>query len=243
MVKSDGASDLPRRFYTEVSVEAEQAGFAVRLDRRSPKSPSGKPLVLPTAALAGLCADEWQAQDTHIRMTSMPSTRLAYTVLDKIGSARKETIEEIVRYAGTDALCYRADYPANLNHEQVERWNPVLDWAETALGIRVKTGVGVLHIDQPLDSLSQVRLQVEQLDDFALAGLAHATALLGSAILGLALWHGQMDGPTAFSLSRLEEDFQQRHWGIDEEAAARTALHAIEADLAARWLVGCPRGV
>ena len=56
-----------------------------------------------------------------------------------------------------------------------------------------------------------------------MAGLAHATALFGSAVLALALHRGELDAEAAFELSRLDEAFQQARWGVDEEAAERTA--------------------
>ena len=73
------------------------------------------------------------------------------------------------------------------------------------------------------------------LDDFALTGLATATPLLGSAVLALALQQGEIGGEAAFELSRLDEAFQERQWGVDAEAAERTAARRAEAVLLERW--------
>ena len=77
--------------------------------------------------------------------------------------------------------------------------------------------------------------QAEALDDFALTGLAHATALFGSAVLGLALQRGRLSGEEAFALSRLDEAFQEEQWGVDAEAAERTQKLAAEAVMLERW--------
>ena len=62
------------------------------------------------------------------------------------------------------------------------------------------------------------------LDDFALSGAALAVGLFGSAILALALQRRALTGPEAFALSRLDEAYQEELWGIDEDAAHRTAF-------------------
>ena len=62
-----------------------------------------------------------------------------------------------------------------------------------------------------------------------------ATPLLGSALLALALHRGALGGEAAFELSRLDEAFQERQWGVDAEAAERTVARRAEAVLLERW--------
>jgi chaperone required for assembly of F1-ATPase len=79
------------------------------------------------------------------------------------------------------------------------------------------------------------RARALSLDDFALTGLATAVPLLGSAVLGLALQQGSISGTEAFEISRLDEAYQERQWGVDAEAELRTAARRAEADLLDRW--------
>ena len=65
--------------------------------------------------------------------------------------------------------------------------------------------------------------------------LALATPLLGSAVLALAVQRGVLAGEAAFELSRLDEAFQERQWGVDAEAAERTEARREEAQLLDRW--------
>ena len=74
------------------------------------------------------------------------------------------------------------------------------------------------------------------LDDFHLSALAFGAALFGSAILALALLKGRLTGEEAYELSRLDEAFQEEQWGVDEEAAARTAGQRAEAGMLGAWL-------
>ncbi len=226
---------LMRRFYQEAGVRPVEGGFAVALDGRTPKSPGGVALVLPTEALAGLVAAEWAAQEEYIQFAAMPATRLAFTALEKVADARDAVADEVARYAGSDVLCYFAEHPADLNGRQTAGWGPVLDWAEETLGVRLERAAGIVHRPQPAETLERVRSLAAQSDDFTLAGLAHATALLGSAILALAVQRGRLTGAAAFDLSRLDEAFQEEQWGVDEEAAQRTGALRAEAALMERW--------
>lgn len=225
------AQDLPRRFYKT----AAAAGTAVHLDGRAPKSPAGRPLVLPTEALARMLAAEWEGQDGHILMSSMPATRLAFTVLDRLEAKHAETAAEVARYANSDLLCYFADTPQTLVARQEARWGPMLEWAHDDLGLIFQRVGGLIHRDQAPETLAKVRELAGALDGFALAGLAHATALFGSAVLGFALHRGRLSAGEAFGLSRIDEAFQEEQWGVDEEAADRTAGLAEEARMLERW--------
>lgn len=227
--------DRVRRFYEAVDVAPAGGGFAVRLDGRSPKTPGGRSLTLPTEALAALVADEWAGQGEHILIATMPATRLANTALDRVPAAHAEVAAEVARYAGSDLLCYRAEEPASLVARQAREWGPLLDWARDELGIELKPVDGIVHRPQPARSLERARELAEGLDDVSLAGLAHATALLGSTVLGFALQRGRLSAEEAFALSRLDEAFQEERWGVDAEAAERTERLAAEAAMLERW--------
>lgn len=232
--KGDGVQH-PRRFYRAVTVAAQPQGHAVLLDGRAPRAPGGTPLVLPTPGLAALAAEEWDAQDPHIVMVSMPAVRLAWTALEKIAAAREAVADEVARYGGSDLLCYRAEGPRELIAQQAAAWDPLLDWAKTELGVTLESTAGVIHREQPAASLARVRALALELDDFGLTALAHAVGLLGSAVLAFALQRGRLTGEQAHDLARLDEAFQERLWGVDAEAALRTEARLAEAVLLERW--------
>lgn len=225
----------PRRFYRQVDAVASGPGFVVRLDGRDIRTPQGEKLCLPTLALACLIAKEWEAQSELIVLPDMPATRLAQTAVDHVSASREAVAGEIARYAGSDLLSYFADAPKSLVDQQIHHWGPVLDWAENELGLRFERTTGIIHKPQPAGTIEQVKALALRLDDFALAGLAHASALYGSAILALAVERGQLTGDTAFELSRLDEAHQEGQWGVDEEAAIRTGRMRREAEMLQEW--------
>lgn len=233
-----GFDAAPRRFYKTVDVAPaadELGGFAVRLDARTPKSPKGSALVLPTQALAQLVAAEWDAQGEAILLPQMTATRRAFTAIDQVPAVREALADEIARYAGSDVLCYRADAPSALAGRQASMWDPLLDWAAADLGIRLEPTNGVVHRPQPAQALARVRELAVAQSDMGLTALGEATALLGSAVLALALSRGRLTGQAALELSRLDELFQIEQWGVDEEAAQRVAGHEREAAGLQAW--------
>lgn len=227
----------PRRFYKAVFVEPEGEGFALRLDGRTPRTPKGRPLVLPTRALADVIAEEWRAQGDWIAHASMPATRLAHTAIDAVGAARGPTVEGVVRYAGADLLCYFAEGPARLVRRQEKTWGPLLDWAREAHGLDFLRTAGVVHHAQPPQTLARLAALLAPMDDFTLAGMAFAAALFGSAVLALALRDGRINADETMAAARLDEIFQEEQWGVDAEAAARADAMAVEAVMLERWFV------
>jgi chaperone required for assembly of F1-ATPase len=229
------SQDRPRRFYAVVTVETADGGFAVRLDGRTPRTPGGRPLVLPTEPLAELIAEEWRAQTDTIDASAMPATKLAHTAIDVVAGAREKTRAGIAAYAETDLLCYVAESPASLVARQQAVWGALLDWAEAAHGLVFHRVAGIIHRPQPPETLSRLSALLAPLDQFALAGLAFAAPLLGSAVLALALRDGRLDAAAAMAASRLDEIYEEERWGVDEEAAQRAARLAAEALMAERW--------
>jgi chaperone required for assembly of F1-ATPase len=224
-----------KRFWTAVDVAHGEGGWSVTLDGRTPKTPAHAPLTLPTEAAARLVADEWAAQGEFLDPATMPATRLASTAIDRVGQVREAVADEIAAFAGSDLLCYLAEHPTALTVEQAREWGPWRDWAALECGVALEAVEGIIHRPQDPAAVARVRDLALGLDDFRLAGLAMATPLLGSAVLALAMERGALGGEAAFDLSRLDEAFQERQWGVDAEAAERTAARRAEAVLLERW--------
>lgn len=227
--------DKPRRFYKDVTVEPVDGGFSVRLDARSLRTPKGAPLIVPTKALADEIAAEWARQGEFIQQAEMHATRLANTAAEAISAARTPTAASVAQYAASDLLCYFAEAPEALAQRQAAAWGAILARADSELGLTFEKVVGIIHRPQPPETLAKVEALAGELDDFRLAGLAFGAALFGSAVLALALARGWIGGDEALDLSRLDEAFQEEKWGVDEEAAERTANQRVEARMLERW--------
>jgi chaperone required for assembly of F1-ATPase len=240
--QKDNPTQKPRRFYTAAEVVAQAGGFGVMLDGRPVKTPAGDPMTVPKRALADLLAAEWRAQGEVIDLAAMPVNRLAFTALDRTAAAHDALAGEVARYAAADMLCYFAEGPKSLVELEVAHWGPVIAWAEETLGVSFVRATGIVHQDQPQQTLDRIRALAAALDAFALTGLTFAAGLFGSAILAFAVERGMLTGDAAFNLSRLDEAYQEERWGQDDDAAARTANHRREAEMVQQWFAALRQG-
>lgn len=220
-----------KRFYTQARAAAAEDGHAIQLDGKPVKTPGGRHLVLPSLPLAEAVAAEWEEQSGQINPASMPLTQLASTALDRVGPERDHITAELLKYAGTDLLCYRAEIPADLAARQTERWQPLLDWAALALDAPLTVTHGLIAIAQPPQALAALEAAIARHDVWRLTAIQSAAAAMGSVVLALALGEGRIDAEQGFELSQLDETYQIELWGEDWEAADRRAQ--LKADIAA----------
>ncbi|MGC9268779.1 ATP12 family chaperone protein [Acidiphilium sp.] len=210
-----------RRFWTDVTIDAVEAGFAIRLDGKPVRLPGGAPLAVPHQALASAIAGEWRAANATIIPDDLPLTQLAGAAIEQIAPDPDALRRNLLAYGSTDLLCYRAETPAALAALQHEKWQPWLDWANNRLGARLVTTRGIIAVTQSDAALRCLAGALASQDEWALAGLGVAVPALGSLVLGLATIAGAMTPETAHDLARLDEIWQEATWGADAEAQAR----------------------
>lgn len=216
-----------KRFWTDATVDAVDGGYTVRLDGRAVKTPLKAPLVVPTRVMAEAIAAEWQAQVGLVRPGTMPVTRSANSAIDKVAAQFDEVVGLIAAYGGSDLLCYRAAFPPALIARQADAWNPLLDWADAALGAPLVAVTGVMPVAQDPASLAALYARVVAMTVFQIAGFHDLVAISGSLIIALAVTEGRLTPDEAWTCSRIDEAWQNEQWGIDEDAAAmEAARHA-----------------
>jgi chaperone required for assembly of F1-ATPase len=229
------AKPLARRFYKDASV-ADAAPFQILLDGRPVKTPKKRPLHLPSRPLAEAIAAEWRAQEALIDPARMPLTRFTNTAIDAVADALDAVAADIVAYAGSDLVCYRAEAPEQLVALQSRDWDPIIAWAEDALGARFKVVPGVIHVAQSAAALEAVAAALTPHEAFRLTGLHALATLTGSALLTLDLASGHLSADAAWTAAHVDEDYQISLWGEDSEAAARRRHRRAEFDAANLFL-------
>jgi chaperone required for assembly of F1-ATPase len=235
MARRDQQKALPRRFYERAAAQQVEGGFAITLDGKPARTPGRNPITVPSQSLALALVDEWQGQGEFIDPSEMPLTRMANSAIDGVAREMELVRAEIIKYAGSDMLCYRAGDPQALVDEQAQMWDPLLSWAHEELGARFICAEGVIFASQPDAALEAVRKTVEAITSpFALAALHVMTTITGSVILALAVARGRLSPEGAWAAAHLDEDFQMRAWGEDAEALARRARRWRDMDAAAR---------
>lgn len=206
-----------KRFWTDVAVVPSGTGFSITLDGHAVKTPGKSPLVVPSPALADAIAAEWAAQREVIDPLTMPATRAANSVIEKITPQRTAVIAALAEYGASDLVCYRADGPDELVARQSAAWDPLLAWAKKALGAELMPTTGVMFLAQRADALAALRAPLEDATAFELAGLHDLIVLAGSLVIGLKA--REVDDPAPlWAASRVDEMYQADIWGHDEEA-------------------------
>ena len=226
---------LKRRFYEAVNVREEEDGFAVVLDGRPVRTPARRPLAAPRRPLAEVIADEWRAQSAFIDPATMPMTRLANTIIDGVSAAPAGVAAEIVKYLGSDLVCYRATTPQGLVARQALHWDPVLAWAKTKLGAAFVTVAGVTFRRQPDEAVARAGAAIPR-DPWRLGAVCMVTTLTGSALIALKLAAGELDPDAAWTAAHVDEDWNTEFWGRDDLAEQRRAYRLAEMTAAARVL-------
>jgi chaperone required for assembly of F1-ATPase len=224
-----------RRLYKEVSVVGTPPSFRVTLDERPLRTPLKRLLDLPTEALAQAVAGEWKMQGETIDIRSMPLTRLANTALDRVAPDLGRIIGQIVEFAGTDLVCYRAEKPQDLIERQARAWQPILEWARQVLGAEFQSTEGVIHIQQPEASLGATQNYLARKSPWELAAIHNATTLTGSALIAAMACEQVLPASEAWAAAHVDEDWQIEHWGWDEEARHRRNHRRREFDICLRF--------
>lgn len=212
-----------KRFYKEVTAEQADGGWRALLDGRGIKTAGGRPQVVPTRALAEALAAEWAAQGEEIDTATFPLRDLADFAVDAMATDPGLAVREILPYAETDTLCYRADPEDALYQRQLAVWEPLLAEAEARHGLTFPRVSGILHKPVPPETLARLEAMLATQDAFTLAALRMLSSLAASLTIALAAIEPDADAEALWKAANLEEDWQVELWGEDWEAAERRA--------------------
>jgi chaperone required for assembly of F1-ATPase len=224
------------RFYRDVSAISQGQTYRVLLDGKPIQTPAGGELAIPTRALAEAIAEEWRSQGEKVRPDTMILTKLANTAIDRVTVHRRTAIAQVLNFARSDLLCYRAEGPEALVELQRRVWDPILDWAKGRYGETLACGTGISFVEQAPEPLAAFERAIDDYDSFGLSGLQAAVTLLGSAVIALALAEQKLSAEEAFAAAQLDENYQADKWGRDLEADQRRARKQAELIEIARFL-------
>lgn len=207
-----------KRFWKDVEVVAQGAGWTIRLDQRPVKTPARAHLVLPTKALADAIADEWRSVTSEIDPRAMPLTGLANAAIDRVAAAKEAFAQGLARYAEADLACYRDEGPQALLERQAQSWDELLGWARRRYDVDFATTFGLMHVAQPPATIEQLSHAVAALDAFHLAGLSPLVTIGGSLVAALAVLDKAQTPEQAWDAVSINERWHLEQWGADEEA-------------------------
>lgn len=225
-----------RRFWIDASVVPYADGYAVALDGKIALTPQRAVLATQHKRLAEAAALEWANAPPMIDPRDMPLTGFLNAVIDRVRGHASVLGHDVANLAAHELICYRTDGPPELARRQAAAWDPILDWLKARYDVALIVTVGVMHIAQPHEGLTRLAVAVSALDPYRLAAATKSSGLLKSLALTLALLDGRLTARDAYAASRIDESFQAEHWGVDAEAARKTAREEIEIDQLAQFL-------
>ena len=210
-----------KKFYKKASVKGKKAPFSIALDGMVMKTPLKATLEIPSRALAKAIAGEWNAQEEFVEPNLMYLTKYANTAIDRVETRKDNIVDEIVAFASSDMVCYRANTPQGLVDMQASAWDRVLEWASERHGLNFICVAGIVYASQPEATLVTAHGVLSAHDAYMLTAIHNLTTLTGSALLAMAVVEGAITDDEGWSAAHVDEDWNISQWGDDDEAIQR----------------------
>ena len=190
--------------------------FLIYLDESCLRSDQGNIIKL-SSRLADEVVREWNADGKIDAIKNSFYTKLCFSVIDMTERERENVLSRLVAYGNCDPICYIADDPKKLNIKQKKLYNPLIDWAQKFLSIRLNKGPGLLFIEQSSLNAGHIKKYLEELDNFHLTTIHELTKSLGSLFTSLALYNNIVSPELAWEVANVEDNFRIDIWGEVEE--------------------------
>ncbi|KAJ3542421.1 hypothetical protein NMY22_g3525 [Coprinellus aureogranulatus] len=195
--------------------------FAVTLDKRALKTPSGNTLLLPKnkQLVASLIAAEWDHQETLLKPHALPMTSIASRSIDTFSDikARQEVEAALLKYFETDTVCFFDETAERLDKLQKAHWVPLIEWARKTFDIEINVSDSVLSPNQPSATKEKLREVMKTLNNWEMAALERATLSTKSFLIGLAVVKRYFNVEQAAQAASVEVDSQIQVWGEVED--------------------------
>lgn len=208
-----------KRFYKKVSTVQSNKDFEIILDNRKLKTPAGSIFRVSSEPLALAVANEWDAQEEKVLISSMHLTSLVNTILDNPNKLRKQDIvSHILTYLDNDTLLCREEGNSEWSSEQTKEWDPLVDWFNQRYSVNVEPSTAITGPNLPVEAKDVLQKHLLSHDFWTLNGLMFAVESVKSLILALACVDRHLTVEESVQLAALETNFQTRQWGRVEWA-------------------------
>ena len=143
----------------------------------------------------------------------MPVTQICFASLDRKRKEKIILLNKLTEYGMTDLLFYRDTSGTELEKLQSKKWDNLLDWIQNEFDLHFKIVNGIMPVEQPKENYNTFFNELEKLDCISLTALSDIVTLSGSLILGLLLLKKKIISKQAWSLAKLDEEWQRSKWG------------------------------
>lgn len=143
-------------------------------------------------------------------------------MMQDVGQHREEIINKLVQFSLTDMMFFWGQ-ERDLIESQEKEWTPLLEWAKQEFETDFVITNGLDVPEENKQSGYRLKLFMEGLSDKELTAFYVAALNMRSVLLAVALVKGKVNAEQAFKASFLEELWQAKNWGSDEDANQRLA--------------------
>ncbi|MFL2803177.1 MAG: ATP12 family protein [Paracoccaceae bacterium] len=206
-----------KKFWKSIRLNQKESEFGILLDNNLLKTPKKKDCTISNKIIAEYLFKEWSSIEDEINFNNMPFTQICFASLDR---EKKEQIvlhKKLIEYGMTDLLFYRDDLGTELEKLQSKKWDKLLNWIENEFNLQFNIVNGLMPVKQPSKNYNIFLKELKKLDSFSLTAINEIVTLSGSLILGMLLLKKKILPNQAWSLSKVDEDWQRSNWGTIPE--------------------------
>jgi chaperone required for assembly of F1-ATPase len=218
-----------KKFWKTIEIKkVSSKGFYILLDKKKLKTPLKNELILSNHLMAKEVLREWDQSSDNINADHLVFYGLLSTAIDRVREEKNLYINDIINFIDTDLICYRADSPIDLVSCQNKHWDPIILLIEKYIDAKVTVFKGVMPSQQNLKVHHEIKKLVDALSDIEISVLHRITNLIGSVFLSLCILKKDLTKKQAYEFAFLDELWQAKNWGYEEEASIKRNKIRIE---------------
>ena len=216
-----------KKFWTAIKLKKKESKFGILLDKNLLKTPKEKDCLISNIRIAKDLLKEWSSIQDEINFHNMPVTQICFASLDRKRKEKIILLNKLTEYGMTDLLFYRDTSGTELEKLQSKKWDKLLDWTQNEFNLDFKIVNGIMPVEQPKENYNTFFNELEKLDCISLTALSDIVTLSGSLILGLLLLKKKIISKQAWSLAKVDEEWQRSKWGtlpeqVDDDEYKKT---------------------
>ena len=202
-----------KKFWSAIKLKKKESKFGILLDKNLLKTPQEKDCLISNIRIAKDLLKEWSSIQDDINFHNLPVTQICFSSLDRKRKEKIILLNKLTEYGMTDLLFYRDISGTELEKLQSKKWDKLLDWTQNEFNIDFKVVNGIMPVEQPKENYNTFFNELEKLDCISLTALSDIVTLSGSLILGLLLLKKKIISKQAWSLAKVDEEWQRSKWG------------------------------
>ena len=186
-------------------------------------TPKGHEVIIPNDIFNKYIKSELR-NFNRIKNQNLSTLNKLVMSLDMDTDAKRELIDQFLKYLTTDLLFYRVSRPESLCLLQSKFWDSAISYFNDKLDTHWKTTENIAIISQPKQSLLKTRKYLEKLNVLDLVVMYSILKLSGSCVISILCKLEKINYKHAWELSFLEELWYHRNMIKDDQNYSELVL-------------------